>query len=58
MLLERATQVPGNVAPWFHDAVLGLGGGREPSLVFKDFRGRDPTPEALLRHNGLLPAAA
>jgi Zn-dependent oligopeptidase len=21
--------------------------------VFKDFRGREPSPEALLRHNGL-----
>lgn len=42
----------------FRDTVLALGGGREPGAVFKDFRGRDPTPEALLRHNGLLPAAA
>lgn len=42
----------------FRDTVLALGGGREPGLVFRDFRGRDPTPEALLRHSGLLPAAA
>jgi oligopeptidase A len=38
--------------------VLGLGGGRAPELVYRDFRGRDPTPDALLRHNGLLPATA
>ena len=42
----------------FADTVLGLGGGREPGAVFRAFRGRDPTPEALLRHNGLLQTAA
>jgi len=31
-----------------------MGGGRHPSDVFRDFRGRDPSPEALLRHSGLL----
>ena len=33
-------------------------GGRAPLKVFADFRGREPSPKALLRHNGLLPAAA
>lgn len=42
----------------FRDTVLSLGGGRAPALVFKDFRGREPSTEALLRHNDLLPAAA
>ncbi|KAG7341793.1 oligopeptidase A [Nitzschia inconspicua] len=37
----------------FKDTVLSLGGGVPPSEVFKMFRGRDPTPDALLRHNGL-----
>lgn len=37
----------------FRDTVLSLGGGIPPSEVFKLFRGRDPSPEALLRHNGL-----
>ncbi|EED88210.1 oligopeptidase [Thalassiosira pseudonana CCMP1335] len=37
----------------FRDTVLSLGGGVAPSEVFKKFRGRDPSPEALLRHNGL-----
>jgi len=37
----------------FRDTVLSLGGGTSPSEVFKAFRGRDPSPEALLRHNGL-----
>ena len=34
--------------------VLALGGGRHPSDVFRDFRGRDPSPDALLKHSGLL----
>ncbi len=37
----------------FRDTVLSMGGGKHPSVVFKAFRGRDPSPEALLRHNGL-----
>lgn len=38
----------------FRDTVLALGGGRHPMQVFRDFRGRDPEPTALLRHSGLL----
>lgn len=41
----------------FADTVLALGGGVAPSEVFKRFRGRDPTPDALLRHKGLVAAA-
>ena len=37
----------------FRNTVLAMGGGKHPSDVFKAFRGRDPSPEALLRHNGL-----
>ena len=37
----------------FRDTVLSLGGGQHPSKVFRAFRGRDPSPEALLKHNGL-----
>jgi len=37
----------------FRDTVLSLGGGVAPMDVFKQFRGREPSPEALLRHNGL-----
>jgi oligopeptidase A len=37
----------------FRDTVLAQGGGRHPMQVFKDFRGREPSPEALLRHCGL-----
>jgi|TARA_B100000524_G_C23571407_1_gene341950 oligopeptidase A len=38
----------------FRDTVLALGGGRHPSKVYRDFRGRDPSPDALLKHSGLL----
>lgn len=37
----------------FRETVLSLGGGVSPMEVFKQFRGREPNPEALLRHNGL-----
>jgi len=40
----------------FRDTVLSMGGGRAPLNVFVDFRGREPSADALLRHNGLLPA--
>jgi oligopeptidase A len=40
----------------FRDTVLSQGGGRHPMEIFKDFRGREPRPDALLRHSGLLNA--
>ncbi|KAK7307286.1 hypothetical protein VNO77_40206 [Canavalia gladiata] len=42
----------------FRETILALGGGKAPLEVFVQFRGREPTPDALLRHNGLLPVAA
>ncbi|KAL8472742.1 hypothetical protein ACS0TY_029826 [Phlomoides rotata] len=41
----------------FRETVLALGGGKAPLEVFVEFRGREPSPEALLRHNGLLQRA-
>lgn len=38
----------------FADTVLALGGGDDPASVFRAFRGRDPTVDALLRHSGLV----
>ena len=38
----------------FRETVLSLGGSEHPMEIFKAFRGREPSPEALLRHNGLL----
>ncbi|CAF1706837.1 unnamed protein product [Brassica oleracea] len=42
----------------FRNTVLALGGGKAPLKVFVEFRGREPSPEPLLRHNGLLAASA
>lgn len=42
----------------FRETILALGGGKAPLEVFVEFRGREPSPEPLLRHNGLLPTAA
>ena len=38
----------------FRDTVLGDAGSKHASEVFVDFRGRSPSPTALLRHSGLL----
>jgi oligopeptidase A len=40
----------------FRDTVLSLGGSQHPMEVFTAFRGREPDPAALLRHNGLVAA--
>jgi oligopeptidase A len=42
----------------FRETVLALGGGTPPMQVFESFRGRAPSPDALLRHSGLTGAAA
>lgn len=41
----------------YADTVLGLGGSRPAVEIFRAFRGRDPSVDALLRHNDLLQAA-
>jgi oligopeptidase A len=43
-----------NVGMKFRNTILSLGGSLDPMTVFTNFRGREPNPEALLRHNGLL----
>lgn len=40
----------------FRDEVLAIGGIRPAAASFKAFRQRDPSPEALLRHSGLVSA--
>ncbi|MCL7036498.1 hypothetical protein MKW94_016232 [Papaver nudicaule] len=42
----------------FRDTVLALGGGKPPLEIFVQFRGREPSPEALLRRHGLVTAVA
>ncbi|MBD3669919.1 MAG: oligopeptidase A [Gammaproteobacteria bacterium] len=41
----------------FLEAILEQGGSREPMELFKEFRGREPEIEALLRHSGIVEAA-
>ena len=40
----------------YRATILAQGGSRHPLEIFRDFRGRDPRPDALLRHHGLLAA--
>ncbi len=47
---EDAVQATGRR---FRDAILAQGGSRHPMDLYRTFRGREPSPEALLRHNGL-----
>jgi oligopeptidase A len=51
--LENEEEVR-RVGRLFRKTVLGYGGGKPPSEVFEEFRGREANPEALLRHNGLM----
>ena len=50
---EAAIQATGRR---FRETVLSLGGSRHPGEVFETFRGRAPSPEALIRHSGLVAA--
>eukprot|EP01129_Flabellula_baltica_P011926 TRINITY_DN5309_c0_g1_i1.p1 TRINITY_DN5309_c0_g1~~TRINITY_DN5309_c0_g1_i1.p1 ORF type:complete len:728 (+),score=187.22 TRINITY_DN5309_c0_g1_i1:465-2648(+) len=38
----------------FRDTILGEAGSKHAAEVFQEFRGRKPSPEALLRHSNLL----
>ncbi len=51
--LENLSEVA-TIGRRFRDTVLALGGSRHPMEVFKTFRGREPSTQALLRHRGLL----
>ena len=42
----------------FREAILARGGSQEPMVLFVDFRGREPSIDALLRHLGLSQEAA
>ncbi len=51
--LEDAQQVS-SIGRRFRETVLALGGSQHPMNVFKSFRGRQPSTQALLRHRGLV----
>ncbi len=47
------------VAKKLRDTVMSVGNTVDPAQAFRNFRGRDPKPDALLRHKGFpVPAAA
>ena len=48
---EQAVQTAGRK---LRDTILSQGGGQHPMDLYRAFRGREPSTEALLRHNGLL----
>ena len=50
--LDDETEVQ-KIGRRFRDTVLSEGGSRHPMDIYRDFRGREPSTEALLRHNGL-----
>ncbi|MEQ8996624.1 MAG: M3 family metallopeptidase [Coleofasciculus sp. B1-GNL1-01] len=54
--LENETAVA-DTGKRYRDTVLALGGGIPPMEVFKQFRGREPSTEPLLRHSGLVGAS-
>ena len=43
-----------NTGRRYRETFLALGGSRHPQEVFREFRGRSPKTEALLRHRGLM----
>lgn len=47
-----------SVAERFRDTVLALGGSLPAEEIYRQFRGRDAVPDALLRKQGLLPTNA
>ncbi|PZO23329.1 MAG: peptidase M3 [Leptolyngbya foveolarum] len=51
--LENPSEIA-TIGRRFRDTVLALGGSRHPMEVFKSFRGREPSTQALLRHRGLV----
>ena len=50
--LDSKEQV-GEVGQRFRETVLALGGSKPPEEVFRQFRGRSPSIEPLLKYSGL-----
>jgi oligopeptidase A len=51
------TTLDGATGERFWREILSVGGSRPALESFRAFRGRDPLPDALLRHNGMVVAA-
>ncbi len=55
---ERAGVLDAVTGARFRDEILAVGGSRPAIESFRAFRGRDPSPDALLRHSGMVAQAA
>jgi oligopeptidase A len=51
---EEEGVLSANAGARFRREVLGVGGSRPAAESFRAFRGRDPSLDALLRHNGMI----
>jgi peptidyl-dipeptidase Dcp len=40
----------------FHDDIMSVGGTVDPAVAFRNFRGREPSVDALLRDHGFIAA--
>ena len=54
--LEEEGVLSGPAGARFREQVLEVGGSRPASESFRAFRGRDPSIDALLKHNGMMTA--
>ena len=52
-LFEESGVLDAATGERFRDEILAVGGSRPALESFRAFRGRDPTVDALLRHNGM-----
>jgi oligopeptidase A len=53
-LFEENGVLNPDIGARFRNEILAVGGSRDAMLSFKQFRGREPSMDALLRHNGLI----
>jgi len=54
MLFEENGIYNAEIAKRFRDCILSKGGTEQPMKLYVDFRGREPSVEALLKRSGLL----
>jgi oligopeptidase A len=55
-LFEEKGGLDAQTGQKFRDEILAVGGSRPAAESFRAFRGREPTVDALLRHNGMVAA--
>ena len=53
---ETGGVLDAGIGQQFRDEILAVGGSRPAAESFRAFRGREPSVEALLRHNGMIAA--